>query len=137
MIGILIVAHGNLGASLIECATHVVGHVPPQLKQLGLATTDDPIKLIPYAQQLIEELDTGEGVLMLTDMYGATPCNLMAKLLKPGRVEGIAGANLPMIVRALTYRNLPIQEVLQKAMSGGQEGVVYLDAANFVSLYNS
>ncbi len=131
MIGILIVAHGNLGDSLIECASHVVGSSPPLLKQLGLATNDDPVTMLPQAQQMISELDEGDGVLMLTDMYGATPCNLMAKLLKPGHVEGVAGVNLPMLVRALTYRNGDINKLLEKAMSGGQEGVVHLDVSNF------
>lgn len=131
MIGILIVAHGNLGGSLIECASHVVGSPPPLLKHLGLATNDDPVTMLPLAQQLISELDEGDGVLMLTDMYGATPCNLMAKLLKPGHVEGVAGVNLPMLVRALTYRNGDINKLLEKAMSGGQEGVVHLDVNNF------
>ena len=99
MIGILIVAHGTLGESLIHCASHVMGSRPPQLLQVGVGVKDDPISLLPHAQQMIKELDQGQGVLILSDIYGATPCNIVCKLLKPGRVEGIAGVNLPMLVR--------------------------------------
>ncbi|HWU34578.1 MAG TPA: PTS fructose transporter subunit IIA [Methylovorus sp.] len=125
MIGILIIAHGTLGESLIHCASHVMGTRPPLLKQLGIGTHDDPAAMLPQAQQLVDELDEGSGVLILSDIYGATPCNMVGKLLKPGRVEGVAGVNLPMLVRTLTYRNGDIQLLVQKALSGGSEGVIH------------
>ena len=74
-------------------------------------------------------LDEGDGVLVLTDVYGATPGNIAARLLEPGKVEGIAGVNLPMLVRALTYRNEPLRTVVAKAMSGGVEGVFKMPPA--------
>lgn len=125
MIGILIVAHGTLGESLIHCASHVMGSRPPQLLQVGVGVRDDPVSLLPHAQQMIKELDQGKGVLILSDIYGATPCNIVCKLLEPGRVEGIAGVNLPMLVRALTYRNEPLETLVEKALSGGHEGVIH------------
>lgn len=125
MIGILIVAHGTLGESLIHCASHVMGSRPPQLLQVGVGVRDDPISLLPHAQQMIKELDQGQGVLILSDIYGATPCNIVCKLLEPGRVEGIAGVNLPMLVRALTYRNETLETLVEKALSGGHEGVIH------------
>ena len=60
---------------------------------------------------------------MLTDIYGATPSNIASRILVPGRVEGIAGVNLPMLIRALTYRSESLEVVLDKALSGGVEGV--------------
>jgi PTS system ascorbate-specific IIA component len=63
---------------------------------------------------------------VLTDMLGATPSNIATRLLEPGRVEGLAGASLPMLIRALTYRDEPLAAVVEKAMSGGREGVVHL-----------
>ena len=129
MIGILIVAHGTLGESLIHCASHVMGSRPPQLLQVGVGVKDDPISLLPHAQLMIKELDQGQGVLILSDIYGATPCNIVCKLLKPGRVEGIAGVNLPMLVRALTYRNEPLETLVEKALSGGHEGVTHFTEA--------
>ena len=124
MIGILIIAHGTLGESLIHCASHVLDSRPPHLKQLGVTSHDDPALLLPQALKLVTQLDHGDGVLILTDMYGGTPCNIAAKLLIPGKVEGVAGVNLPMLIRALTYRDEPLQTVVTKAISGGIEGVM-------------
>jgi len=128
MVGILIVAHGTLGESLIHCATHVMGARPSQLMQIGVTTRDDPAVVWPQALRLVKQLDQGSGVLVLTDVYGATPGNIAARLLTPGRVEGIAGVNLPMLVRALTYRNEPLEVVIAKAVSGGIDGVIRMPA---------
>jgi PTS system mannose-specific IIA component len=125
MIGILIIAHGRFGESLIECATHVMGSPPPMLVHLGIQTHDDPATILPKAQRMVQELNQGDGVLILSDMYGATPCNLVGKLLTPGSVEGVSGVNLPMLVRALTYRNGDILALTEKALSGGREGVLH------------
>ncbi len=125
MIGILIIAQGTLGESLIQSVSHVMGSRPPLLMQIGIGTQDDPVAMLPQAQQLLKELDQGRGVLVLSDMYGATPCNLVGKLLRSGHIEGVAGVNLPMLVRVLTYRNGSITTLVEKALSGGREGVVH------------
>ena len=125
MIGILIIAHGTLGESLIHCASHVMGARPPLLQQLGVGTHDDPAAMLPLGQRMVKELDEGQGVLILSDIYGATPCNMVGKLLKPGHVEGVAGVNLPMLVRALTYRNESLELLVEKALSGGRDGVIH------------
>jgi len=124
MIGILIVSHGAFGESLIHSASHVLGKRPLYLRQLGVTVHDDPEAILPVAQDLIRFLDQGEGVLVLTDVFGATPSNVAAKLLRPGRVEGLAGVNLSMLIRALTYRDEPLMAVRDKAMNGAIEGVV-------------
>jgi PTS system ascorbate-specific IIA component len=124
MVGILIIAHGTLGESLIHCASHVLNKRPPRLKQLGVTAQDDPLLMLPQARALVKELDDGSGVLILSDMYGGSPSNIAAKLLVPGRVEGVAGVNLPMLIRALTYREKPLATLLTKAVSGGCEGVL-------------
>ena len=73
MIGILIIAHGTLGESLIHCASHVLGKRPLRLMQLGVTVQDDPQQILPQALELVRQLDEGDGVLVLTDIYGATP----------------------------------------------------------------
>jgi len=123
MVGILIVSHGAFGESLIHSASHVLGKRPLFLRQVGITVHDDPEAIIPVAEDLIRFLDQGQGVLVLTDIYGATPSNIAAKLLKPGRVEGIAGVNLPMLIRALTYREEPLAAVMEKALTGATEGI--------------
>ena len=125
MIGILIIAHGGLGESLIHCVTHVLGKQPPQLAHFAVGTNDDPSDLLPQAQQAVSTLNTGSGVLILSDIYGASPCNLVTKLLAPGKVEGVAGVNLPMLVRVLNYREKSIKVCLEKAVTGGRDGVVH------------
>lgn len=126
MIGILIIAHGTLGESLIHCANHVVGGHPPHVAQLGVSVHDDPNAVLPRAREMISDLDQGDGVLVLVDMYGATPSNIACRLLEPGKIEGISGVNLPMLVRVLTYRNEPLQTVVGKALSGGLEGILHI-----------
>ena len=126
MVGILIVAHGAFGEALIHCASHVLGKRPLRVRQVGITVHDDPDATLPQAQELVRQLDEGDGVLVLTDMLGATPSNIAARLAAPGRVEVVAGVNLPMLVRALTYRAQPLAAVVGKAMSGGREGVLHL-----------
>lgn len=125
MIGVLIIAHGSLGQSLIECATHVMGNRPAQLEYLQVCHQDDPSEVLPRAQHLVTRLDTGQGVLVLSDIYGATPCNIVTRLLLPNSIEGVAGVNLPMLVRVLNYRQEGLQPCIEKALSGGREGVVH------------
>ena len=124
MIGVLIIAHDTLPDSLVKAVTHVLGTRPPQLDTLSVAATDDPLDLVPAARALLARLDTGEGVLVVTDIYGASPSNLARKLLVPGRIEAVAGVSLPMLVRALTYRARDIETMVRKAISGGRDGVL-------------
>ena len=127
MVGILIVSHGALGESLIHSVSHVLGKRPLYLRQLGVTVHDDPDALLPVAEDLIRFLDQGQGVLVMTDIYGATPANIAARLLKPGRVEGIAGVNLPMLIRAINYRDEPLASVLDKALTGATEGILRME----------
>ena len=128
MIGILIVSHGAFGESLIHSASHVLGKRPTYLRQIGVTVHDEPEAIIPVAEDLIRFLDQGAGVLVMADIYGATPANIACKLLRPGRVEGIAGVNLPMLIRALTYRDEPLLAVRDKALAGATEGVMRMPA---------
>lgn len=124
MIGILIISHGDLGDSLIHCANHVMGKMPKYLMHLGVTVQDDPDVVIPKALELLRQLDRGDGVLILSDICGATPCNIASRLVISSRVECLAGVNLPMLVRALTYRNESLEVVVEKAITGGKEGVM-------------
>jgi len=124
MIGLFLITHGTLGESLIQCACHVLNQRPAQLVQLGVTAQDDPLDLLPVARKMVAMADTGEGVLVMTDVFGATPANIALKLLKPCKIEGIAGVNLPMLLRALTYRENDMETLITKAVSGGRDGVL-------------
>lgn len=127
MVGILIISHGNLGDSLIHCVNHVMGQKSEQLTYLSITVQDDPDVVMPKALELVKQLDRGDGVLVLSDICGATPCNIASRLVRLGSVECLAGVNLPMLVRALTYRSEPLSAVAEKALSGGREGVMRID----------
>ena len=124
MIGIFLLTHATYGESLIQCACHVLNKRPPQIVQLGMSAQDDPLDALPLAREMLKLVDSGRGAVILTDMYGATPSNLAMKLLEPGRVEGIAGVNLPMLLRAIAYRDKDMETLLTRAVSGGRDGVL-------------
>lgn len=127
MIGAFIIAHENLGDSLIRCVTHVLGGRPPRFESLTIGSHDDAFNLLPQARTMLAALDDGEGVLILSDIYGATPCNLACKLIVPGRVEVVTGISLPMLVRAFTYRDKGLSMMASKAVSGGRDGVLHVE----------
>ena len=127
MIGIFLITHGSLGESLIQCACHVLDRRPAQTVQLGVSAQDDPDDLLPLARQMLGWADNGNGVLVLTDMFGATPSNVAAKLVEAGRIEAIAGVNLPMLLRVLTYRERDMQTLIERAVSGGCDGVIHIE----------
>lgn len=126
MIGILLITHGSYGEALVQNACHVLNKRPPLLNQLGVSAQDDPLDLLPLARDMVKLVDGGQGVLLLTDIFGATPSNLTMKLLEPGRVEGLAGVNLPMLLRALTYREKGMEIMIARATGGGRDGVLNL-----------
>ena len=130
MIGILIVSHGAFGEALIHCASHVLGKRPLRVRQVGVTIHDDPDAILPQAQELVRQLDDGDGVLVFTDILGATPSNIACRLLVPGKIEGVSGVSLPMLIRALTYRNEPLAAVVEKAMSASRECSLHIPCEN-------
>ena len=124
MIGILLITHGSYGEALVQNACHVLNKRPLQLNQLGVSAQADPLDLLPLARQMLSLVDNGNGVLLLTDIFGASPANLALKLLAPGRVEGLTGVNLPMLLRALNYRDRGMDTLLVRARDGGRDGIL-------------
>ena len=124
MIGILLITHGTFGESLVQNVSHILGARPALIGQLGVLPRDNPPALLPQAQAALKAVDGGAGVLIMTDMLGASPSRLAMHLLEPGRIEGVAGLNLPMLLRAMTYRQQGMEILVQKALSGGREGVI-------------
>lgn len=126
MIGLLVVAHGRLGESLIDCATYVLGKRPEHLLSLDLSSESDPERLLARAREKIAQLDEGDGVLILADIYGATPCNTICRLVTPGRVEAVAGASVPMLLKAITYRREPLPQLAERVVRGAREGAFHI-----------
>jgi PTS system ascorbate-specific IIA component len=131
MIGVLIVTHGEIGTSLLESASQILGRRPAQVCTLSVWRQDDPDDLVLRAREMMEQIDAGDGVLILTDIFGATPGNVVSKLLQDGRIEGVSGVSLPMLLRVLTGRNgsnpATLDVLVQRAMTGGAEGLVHMN----------
>ena len=127
MIGVLLISHGAIGETLLASAEAILGKKQIQVATLGVSRADDPDKVLVRARSLAAGLDSGAGVLVLTDMFGATPCNVASRLLADGRVEGVSGVSLPMLVRVLSGRNGSLPAAVQRALSGGAEGVVHMN----------
>ena len=128
MTGILIIAHAPLASALERCVEHVYSCEPGMTRanlrvlDVGPGATVDA--LLVRAQTLLQEINSGAGVVVLTDALGATPGNVAARLNEPGRVAVLAGVNLPMLLRAVCYRGETLADVAAKALTGGQQGMV-------------
>jgi PTS system ascorbate-specific IIA component len=128
VIGVLVISHGAIGETLLASAEQILGAKQLRAAALGVSRNDDPDAVFARARELAARLDDGAGLLVLTDMFGATPCNVAARLLADGRVEGVSGVSLPMLVRVLSRRDGPLAAAVQRALSGGTEGVVHMNA---------
>ncbi len=123
------VAHNALGESLVDCVKHVLGEVPQNLKVLTVQAGDDPQLKLVEGQTLIKQLDTG-GVLILADIFGATPSNIARQLCHAEHVMGVAGVNLPMLLRVVCSPGKTLPELAKIAVEGGRECIVYMDQDN-------
>jgi mannose PTS system EIIA component len=123
MAGILIIAHAPFATALKDCVAHIYGGVPARIGVIDVLPDCDPVQMIALAETEIERLREENGALVLTDMYGATPANIACRLAGLQGVRVLAGVNLPMIVRAVCYRSLPLDELVDKALAGATNGV--------------
>lgn len=123
MIGVLIVTHGPLGGDLIDALAHVLGSRPQSIEALDVSSRAEPGDVQSAITRRMQMLDTGKGVLVLTDIYGATPSNCVCRALAPGHAAGVTGVNLPMLLKVMTYRTLPLGQLAAMAAAGGQEGI--------------
>jgi len=123
-VSVLLITHDNVGKALLEAAINTLSFCPLSAEILSIPSDCDPESTIQHAMQKIHELDQGQGVLILTDIYGSTPSNIACALSKKENVRIISGINLPMLIRVLNYPNLDLDELVLKAISGGQEGIM-------------
>jgi mannose PTS system EIIA component len=124
MTGIFLITHGTLGSALLDNASHVLGSRQSGVAVMNVQPGDQAATRLNEARDLVKSVDGGSGVLVLTDIFGATPANIAGCLLGPANVEGIAGVSLPMLVKALAYRHLPLPELVRKALEGGAQGQI-------------
>jgi len=123
-VGILLITHGEIGAALLQAAVDVLGLCPLLTCTLTAPPGCNPDEITTEAISTVNQLDSGDGVLVLTDLFGATPSNIACKLQTLSNVRVVAGLNLPMLIRTLNYPDLNLDELMDKAVSGGRDGVL-------------
>ena len=123
-VGLLIITHNRIGSELLYSATVMMEVCPLNALALQVNQDCDPDQLLNEARDMIKTLDEGKGVLVLTDIYGSTPSNIANRLPDNNNIIVISGINLPMLIRVLNYPALSLEDLANKALSGGQDGIL-------------
>lgn len=127
MIGLLIITHETLGAAYTRLAEHFFPHFDfHHVAILNVETDDDHENIIRRAQERLPKLDRGHGVLVLTDIFGATPCNAALKLIAHGKFAIITGLNAPMLIKAVSYsgKSESLSEFVEIVKQAGIDGIL-------------
>ena len=121
MIGLIIVTHGHIGAELLAALNGIVGP-QAQARAIGMDADDDMDKCRADILAAIKDVDKGQGVVVLTDMFGGTPSNLAISVMPKTKAVVLAGVNLPMLIKFASVRgNLPLLDVAKEAETAGRK----------------
>lgn len=121
-VGVLMVTHGVFGAALLEAAQMILG--PQQgIAAVSVHVSKGVEEIVVALKSGVSSLDTGLGVILLTDLFGGTPTTLSLSLLKGGSLEVVSGVNLPMLLKVLQCRQMKLPELASQAKSAGQDGI--------------
>ena len=126
-VGLLIITHSDIGQSLYNTAIAIIGSATLNTEIMTASMDCDPEEILKQARKLLKKLNGNNGVMVLTDMYGATPSNIATELLNQKTVL-VSGLNLPMLLRVMNYPDLSLNKLVEKAITGGREGVLALTA---------
>lgn len=129
-IGVLIISHESLGQAMLDISMKTLGACPLDVQVLGVPLDTDPDSLAVEAQAMLRTLDSGDGVLILTDLCGATPANIACRLAggsaPDSQIMVVAGLNLPMLMRVFNYPELQLIDIAERAVDGGRQGVLLM-----------
>lgn len=127
--GILLITHPGIGASILTVATGLLRQLPLKTEAFEVPFDADPDALLPQASAALRRVDQGDGVLVLTDLYGASPSNLAAQLARLGTpVRRVSALSLPMLLRVMNYAEKELDELPAVASAGARNGVILEDA---------
>lgn len=127
-VGVLLVTHMGIGTALLGVAGKLLPQLPLKTEAFEVAFDDDPDTVLPAASAALRRVDGGDGVLVLTDLYGATPSNVAARLARLGTpVRRVSALNLPMLLRVMNYAELGLDALPAVAAAGARNGVVLDD----------
>ncbi|MBT4838672.1 MAG: PTS fructose transporter subunit IIA [Methylococcales bacterium] len=122
-VSILIVTHSNVGNVLLNAAKTIMVDTPSEMSCINIWNQCDVELEISYIDKMIQTMDKGEGVLILNDLYGATPCNILFKFLERQSVRVVTGLNLSMLLTVMNYSGLSLDDLMVKAIEGGKSNV--------------
>ena len=127
MIGILIVTHGDIGLSLLKSAAQILGK---SFNNTNCISVESNHEIHTYKKTINSELlklNSGKGVLIMSDMYGATPTNILKDLVVANKIEVLTGINLPMLIQALTNRDSELKKLISDCLKCGKDSVINLN----------
>ena len=128
-VGILLITHEGIGGTLLAVATRLLRKLPLACEVFEVPFDADLDTLLPQASAALRRVDGGQGVLVLTDLYGASPSNLEARLSRIGTpVRRVSALSLPMLLRVMNYADLDLDELPAVAAAGSRNGVIHDDA---------
>ncbi len=127
-VAILIITHDSIGQSILDAAANVLGVCPVKTRVISFHKHSNPESVYDQAKSVCQDMDDGDGVLILTDLFGSTPSNIAVKLLKQiNNYCLITGINLQMLIRIMNYPQLNLKKLAEKATSGAREGIFIVD----------
>ncbi|ALN61601.1 MULTISPECIES: PTS sugar transporter subunit IIA [Lysobacter] len=128
-VGVLLITHSGIGSALVAVANRLLNPLPLRTEALEVPFDADPDALLPLASAALRRVDDGDGVLVLTDLYGASPSNLAARVSRLGTpVRRVSALNLPMLLRVMNYSELELDQLPAIAAAGARNGVILDDA---------
>lgn len=130
-VGLFVITHERIATALVETAVGVLGRCPLRVDVLPIPAECDLEQITAVAREKCEALDEGDGVLVLTDIYGSTPSNIAGRLAESAGIAMVSGVNLPMLVRVMNYPQLDLVALTEKAVSGGRDGVLECRGGRF------
>lgn len=123
MVGVILVTHGQFGNYLLEAAQTILGP-QEQCTHIAVEGSIDMAALLTNLKNSVKRMESGDGVIILTDMFGGTPSNISLSLLQPGKVDVLTGVNLPMLLRILGMRDQELSVLAQNAKNAAIQGIV-------------
>jgi PTS system ascorbate-specific IIA component len=124
-VGILLITHEGIGNAMLAVATRLLRKLPLETVAFEVPFDGDPYSLLPQASAALRRVDGGHGVLVLSDLYGATPSNLAHRLSQLGTpVRRVSALSLPMLLRVMNYADLPLDELPAVAAAGARNGAI-------------
>jgi PTS system mannose-specific IIA component len=122
-VSLLLITHDEIGSALLHAVTNTLGNLPIPTQVISIDYKTDPEEMIPRLKQTVQQITHDHSLLILTDLFGSTPSNIAQALQDFNNIRVVAGLNLPMLIRVMNYPQLSLAQLVEKALSGGKDGV--------------